>query len=39
MLLFAAALILSGLALLFSKNERLEECYEPLPGSEPLAPG
>jgi hypothetical protein len=28
------SLVISGLALLFSKNEKLEECYEPLPGSE-----
>jgi hypothetical protein len=28
------ATLLTGLALLFSKNERLEECYESLPEVE-----
>jgi hypothetical protein len=31
-MLIATGLVITGLALLFSKNERLEECYEPLPG-------
>ena len=37
MLFIATAL--TGLALLFSKNERLEECYEPLaPSRQPWEP-
>lgn len=31
MLVLFIATVLTGLALLFSKNERFEEAYEPLP--------